>query len=89
MPDGRTVSDALAERDVLRLRYSLITGAAEAASGGGQRGAYMRSTRSELKVLTSLDVRALRAEATQIARRTRELDAQIQQINWNTELIEA
>jgi hypothetical protein len=35
MPDGRTVSDALAERDVLRLRYSLLAGAADAASGTG------------------------------------------------------
>ena len=37
MPDGRTMTDALAERDVLRLRHSLFTGAAEAASGAGAR----------------------------------------------------
>ena len=58
MPDGRTVSAALAERDVLRRRYSLVTGAAHAASGSGPRGVMMRSTRSELKVVTDLDVRA-------------------------------
>jgi hypothetical protein len=89
MPDGRTVTDALAERDVLRLRYSLITGAADAGSGGGQRGALMRTTRSELKVGTDLDVRSLRQEASNLARRTRELDAQIQQVNWTVDLIES
>ena len=89
LPDGRTVSDALAERDVLRLRYALASGAADSASGGGQRGAMMRTTRSELKVITDVDVRELRREAADLARRTRELDAQIQQVNWTTELIES
>jgi hypothetical protein len=88
MPDGRTVSDALAERDVLRLRYWLLSGAADAASGAGQREMIMRSTRSELKVVTELDIGALRQRASDVARRTRELDAQIQQVNWTTELLE-
>lgn len=88
MPDGRTVTDALAERDVLRQRYSLLTNAADAASGSGYRGAMLRSTRSELRVVTDLDVRALRQQASDLARRTRELDAQIQQVNWTTELAE-
>jgi hypothetical protein len=88
MPDGRTVTDALAERDVLRLRHRLLSGAADAASGAGQHGAFMRATRSELKVVTALDVGALRQRASDIARRTRELDAQIQQVNWTAELVE-
>ncbi|MDA8300904.1 MAG: DIP1984 family protein [Actinomycetota bacterium] len=88
MPDGRTVTDALAERDVLRLRYSLLTSAADAASGSGQRGIMMRATRSELKVVTDLDISDLRQRAAEAARRTRELDAQIQQVNWTTELVE-
>ena len=88
MPDGRTVSDALAERDVLRLRHALLSGSADAASGTGPRGAMMRSTRSELKVVAALDVGALRQRASDVARRTRELDAQIQQVNWTAELDE-
>jgi hypothetical protein len=88
MPDGRTVTDALAERDVLRLRYSLLTNAADAASGSGQRGFLMRATRSELRVVTDLDVKGLRQRAAEAARRTRELDAQIQQANWTTDLVE-
>jgi hypothetical protein len=88
MEDGRTISDALAERDVLRLRYSLLTSAAEAASGSGQRLAMARATRSELRVLTALDVKALRQQAADVARRTRELDGQVQQVNWTTDLLE-
>ena len=51
MPDGRTVTDALAERDVLRLRYSMLKVSADAASGGSQQVGYIRATRSELEYL--------------------------------------
>jgi hypothetical protein len=88
MADGRTLTDALAERDVLRLRFSLLTSSAEAASGGAQRIGMLRATRSELKYLRALDVKALRQRASDTARRARELDGRIQQINWTTELEE-
>ncbi len=89
MPDGRTVTDALAERDVLRLRYSMLKVSADAASGGSQQAGYIRATRSELKYLRALDVKKLRQQASDIARQARELDARIQQVNWTTELQEA
>lgn len=90
MPDGRTVTDALAERDVLRLRYSLLKVSADAASGAvHQHAGFMRTTRSELKYLRALDVKGLRAQAADLARRYRELDTQIQRVNWTTELPEA
>jgi hypothetical protein len=88
MEDGRTVTDALAERDVLRLRFSLLTSSAEAASGSGQRLGMIRATRSELKFMRALDVKALRQQASAVARRARELDGRIQQVNWTTELEE-
>jgi hypothetical protein len=89
MGDGRTVTDALAERDVLRLRYSMLKVSAEAASGAVQQVGFMRATRSELKYLRALDVKGLRQQASDVARQARELDARIQQINWTTELQEA
>jgi hypothetical protein len=88
MGDGRTVTDALAERDVLRLRYSVLKISAEAASGGPQQIGFIRATRSELKYMRALDVKDLRQQASDVARRARELDAQIQQVNWITELQE-
>jgi len=88
MADGRTVTDALAERDVLRLRYSVLKVSADAASGAQQQVGYMRATRSELKLMSDLDVKNLRQQASDIARRVRELDARIQEVNWTTELQE-
>lgn len=89
MADGRTVTDALAERDVLRLRYSVLKVSADAASGAQQQVGYMRATRSELKLMSDLDIRNLRQQASDVARRVRELDARIQEVNWTTELQEA
>ena len=89
MTDGRTVTDALAERDVLRLRYSMLKVSADAASGAPQHAGFIRTTRSELKYLRALDVRDLRQQASDVARRARELDARVQQVNWTTDLQEA
>jgi hypothetical protein len=89
MDDGRTVTDALAERDVLRLRYSMLKVSADAASGASQQVGFIRATRSELKYMRALDVKDLRQQASDIARRARELDARIQQVNWKAELQEA
>jgi hypothetical protein len=89
MADGRTVTDALAERDVLRLRYSMLKVSADAASGASQQVGFIRATRSELKYMRALDVKDLRQQASDVARRARELDARIQQVNWTAELQEA
>lgn len=89
MADGRTVTDALAERDVLRLRYSVLKVSADAASGAQQQVGHMRATRSELKLMSDLDIKSLRGQASDLARRVRELDARIQEVNWTTELQEA
>jgi hypothetical protein len=89
MGDGRTVTDALAERDVLRLRYAMLKVSAGAASGGSQQVGFIRTTRSELKYLRGLDVKDLRQQAADVARQARELDARIQQANWTTEVQEA
>jgi hypothetical protein len=61
---------------------------AEAASGAQQQIGFMRATRSELKFMSDLDVRNLRQQASDVARRARELDARIQEVNWTTELQE-
>jgi len=49
MADGRTVTDALAERDVLRPRHSMLKVSGEAASGASQQVGFIRATRSEPK----------------------------------------
>ncbi|KQS60902.1 hypothetical protein ASG36_08680 [Geodermatophilus sp. Leaf369] len=81
--DG-TMTEALARRDVLRLRHSVLSAAADAA--GSDTG--FRQLRSELRQVTALPVRELRTRADDVARQLRELDVRIQQANWTHDLLE-
>jgi hypothetical protein len=82
--DGGTLTDALARRDVLRLRHSIVTAAADAAAGEGQRG--YRQLRSELRMIPALPVADLRRQADDLARQLREVDTLIQRTNWEADL---
>jgi hypothetical protein len=84
--EGGTLTDALARRDVLRLRHSLVTSAADAAAGDGQRG--FRQLRSELKMIPALPVAELRGRADELARQLREVDTLIQRMNWEADLLD-
>ncbi|MFC6022486.1 DIP1984 family protein [Plantactinospora solaniradicis] len=83
--DG-TLTDALARRDVLRMRHAVVTAAADAAAGRDQRGVG-RQLRSELKMLAALPVAELRGQADVLAREIRELDVRIQRTNWEADLL--
>lgn len=83
---GGTVTDALAHRDVLRLRHAVLTAAADAAVGR-QAGA-VRQLRSELKMLAALPVADLRAQADEVARQIRDTDIRIQRANWEVDLLD-
>ncbi|GGP54832.1 DIP1984 family protein [Saccharothrix coeruleofusca] len=84
--DG-TISDALARRDALRLRHGLLTAAADAATGRNQPG-MARQLRSELLYVSALPVARLRADADRLARDIREVDTDIQQANWQVDLLD-
>ena len=83
---GGTLTDALARRDVLRLRHNVVTSAADAAVGKDQRA--FRQLRSELKMIPALPVAELRARADELARELREVDTLIQRMNWEADLLE-
>ncbi|MFI7273854.1 DIP1984 family protein [Streptomyces sp. NPDC049879] len=82
-----TLTDALARRDVLRLRHSVLTDAADAAAGRDHHGPG-RQLRSELRMLAALPVAGLRAEADAVAKEIRHLDLRIQQANWEADLLD-
>jgi hypothetical protein len=84
--EGGTLTDALARRDVLRLRHSLITSAADAAAGKDQRA--FRQLRSELRMIPALPVAELRGQADDLARKLREVDTVIQRTNWEADLLD-
>ena len=82
-PEG-TITDALARRDVLRVRHSVVTAAADAAAGRGGG----RQLRSELRMLSALPVAQLRAQSDDLARQIREVDVSIQKSNWEFDLMD-
>jgi hypothetical protein len=83
LADSKTISDVLAERDVLALRRSAYSDLALNAAI-----AHNRLTRSEIKYVSTVNVAEIQKRADQLARNYRELDARIQELNWQTELSE-
>ena len=80
--DG-SLTDALAHRDVLRLRQVVYRELAQAASV-----VQSRVSKSEVKFKSSVDVAEMQKRADVIAKDHRELDARIQEANWRIDLIE-
>lgn len=78
---GRTMTRALAERDILKQRQATYRDLAEA-------GTVSRSivTRSEVRFRSVVDVAAIQKQADALAKSLRELDAQIQEVNWRVNL---
>jgi len=81
--DGFSLSDALAERDALGLRYRLYSELAQAASISQDR-----YSRSEVKYVSVVNVADAQQRADELAREYRSLDARIQELNWKAELSE-
>lgn len=78
-----TLTAALARRDVLGLMHSSLNAVAEATA---QQQA--RYSRSEIRLVRTFDVAAVRARVDQLAREHRELDVEIQTANWTVDLDE-
>lgn len=81
LPDGQSLTAALAKRDVLGVRQSVLRTAVDAVAQ-----AQARYSRSEIRMTRQLDVAALRKEIDDLARQRRELDTAIQEHNWTTDL---
>lgn len=79
---GKTISDILAERDVLRLRRTAYADLAANASARQDR-----YTRSEVKFVSTVNVAEFQKRADKLAKDFREMDARIQELNWQTELV--
>ena len=75
------ISDAIAERDVTGKRRNFLAAVAEAASTRQDR-----YSKSEVRFVATLSVGKLQTEIDQLAKRYRELDTRLQELNWKTEL---
>jgi len=78
-----TLTDALARRDALTLRYGNLKTLVSAASDR-----VPRYGRAEIRILSAVEVGPLRRRMDELARERRELDIAIQQANWATDLTE-
>ncbi len=77
------LSDALAERDTLMLKRNAYDALVEAASIRQER-----YSRSEVRFISTVEIAAVQRQVDDLSRRYRELDSQIQSLNWQTDLIE-
>ncbi len=82
MTNGESLTSLLARRDVLKMKLSAYRDLAYNASQVGRR-----ATRTEIKLLSTVDVKALQKQVDSMARELRQLDNTIQAANWATELI--
>jgi len=83
LDDGQSVTDALAQRDNLARKQFAYRELAMAATI-----TQTRFTRAELRFISTVDVAALQRRADETAQARRALDARIQELNWQIELIE-
>ena len=81
--DSGTLADALAQRDVLKLRVAAYRELAAAAST-----TQARTTRSEVKFVSTVSVAATQRKADDLAKELRQLDTRIQEADWKTDLLD-
>ena len=80
---NRSLTDIIARKDTLKMQHNAYRDALSAATQSTSRA---RGT--EIKILTVVDIKALRKESDEIAREIRALDNALQQANWTFDLIE-
>ena len=79
---SRSITDAIAERDVLTRRVAFFQRLADA--GAARQDRY---SRSEVKYVATINVAETRAKADAAAKQRRDLDMRLQQLNWTTDLV--
>ena len=79
-----TLMEAVARRDMLRVRLSALSELVAAAQPGPQRFAV---TRSEIRLRATVDVADLQKRVDALAREIRMLDTRIQAANWLEEVM--
>jgi hypothetical protein len=81
LPDGRSLTEAIARRDTLTQQHSLVQAAIAATHKEPER----YSVR-EIKWVATLDVQKLQRQSEDLSKKIRELNGRIQETNWKIEL---
>lgn len=77
-----TLSDALVERDILLDKRSVLASSVERASFR-----HDRYSKTEIKYVSTINVKEIQKEVDKLSKQYRELDTKIQGLNWSTDLI--
>ena len=78
---GMSIADALAARDIAKLKSDIYRNLAQAAIIKQDR-----QTKSEIKFQSTIQVSEVQRKADQFAKEHRKIDTRVQQANWQTEL---
>lgn len=79
---ARTLSDAIAERDIIAKKRDILVHVADSASTRQDR-----YSKSEVKFVATVAIGALQKQVDELARRYRELDTRIQELNWKSDVV--
>ena len=80
--DGRTLAQLVAHRDVMKRKAQMLRNFLDSASS-----TVSRHSASEIRIVSTVDVKPLRKTADEVAEDVRKTDMAIQELNWTTELI--
>ena len=81
LPDGRSLTVAIARRDSLIQKHSLLQAAIDATQQEPDR-----YSAREIKWVSAVKVHSLQKQSEDLARQIRELNAMIQETNWRIEI---
>lgn len=81
LPNGQTLSEALTNRDTLMKKRNLLAAVASKANEKDYR-----LTHTEVKMCVMLPIGELQKQIDSLSRCYRELDTQIQAVNWTVDL---
>jgi len=79
--EGQTITQLIAEKDALTMQVRIYRSLVEKAS---QR--IDRYSKTEIRILSAVDVKALQKKTDKISKRIRQLDNTLQEFNWRTEV---
>jgi len=80
--NGQSLTELIAYRDTLNVRIRAYRDLVSSASGAARR-----YSASEIKILSTVNVRFLQKKLDEMCRQLRETDNRIQALNWTTELL--
>ena len=81
LPDGRTLTEAIAQRDELTQQHALLQHAISSSSKEPDR-----YSMTEIKWVACVDVKKLQKQSDDLAKKLRDLNLMIQETNWKIDL---